>query len=98
MMGRPYQDVSYCHYGMKVQKKTRLWTDGPHFGARDCVRVAAGRWSCNSKHAPATGGKKGVPGQPSGKRASIPKQLIEELYQAYFGTQEPCNNVGGHGP
>ena len=91
MKGRPCQDVSYCLYGAKVQKHTRLWTDGPCFGARKCERVpnkpCGDHWTCGlvGKHERATGGTKGVPGQRKEKRSSIPSKLIEEMYGAYFG-------------
>lgn len=77
MQGLPYRDVTYCSYGFKYQKKTRIWTNTAWVPARalcnkkSCPAVVDGRHIQTAQQGPGKGS--------AGRRANDELEL-EELY------------------
>ena len=88
MEGRPFQDVTYCSYGYKYQKKTRIWTNTswiprPLCDRRTCPFVVGGRHIQTAQRGP---GKDGAQRRKGDRNEltelySIPRALVEEIFQ-----------------
>ena len=90
MVNLPFQDVTYCSYGYKYQKKTRIWTNTrwipaqPLCNMKDCPAVVSGRHLQSAQQGPARNGKEGRRSNDSNKLKelySIPAALVLEICQ-----------------
>ena len=88
MQNLPYQDVTYCSYGYKCQKKTRIWTTAAWLPSRafckmsTCPAVVDGRHLQSAQQGPARNGKQGRRRDDNNnlhELYSIPAALVLEL-------------------
>ena len=82
MEGLPFDDVTYCQYGYRYRKATRIWNNLPWHPSRPvCCRSRRCEAFNNGRHAETAqrqGGKERI-GQNRDQLYSIPPRLCEEI-------------------
>ena len=96
MQNYNYQDVSYCSYGYKYQKKTRIWTNTawipsqPLCNMKDCPAVIDGRHIQTAQRGPGKNARQGRRSNDNNELTelySIPARLILEICNFVSGNQ-----------
>ena len=98
MRALPYDDMSYCRYGFRYQKTTRIWNNLPWVPSQP---VCSKRSRCEAfqdgRH-PETAQRQGSrhwPGQTREQLYSLPPRLCQEIAESLNGKGEvivlrPC--------
>ena len=91
MQALPYNDVSYCMYGFRYQKTTRIWNNLPWIPSQ-AVCSKHGRCEAfqDGRH-PETAQRQGSrhwPGQTRNQLYSLPPRLCQEIAESLNGKGE----------
>lgn len=87
MQGLPFRDVTYCSYGFKYQKRTRIWTntiwtpDRELCNKETCPAVVDGRHIQTAQQGPGKAGQGRMPNDNNKLEElySIPPDLVKEI-------------------
>ena len=95
VLGRPYNDLDYCKYGMPYRKRTRLWNNIEAWTPkplcrRDYDHVCGNRREQSAQRSPRRHLLAVRRRYPTRELYRVPEALIEELFGLLFAAALPA--------